>query len=68
MRRFRTPRSYTHWKAGCIERVHGRFGKGRMEKDQQWYLASCLLHVAAVFWQLWLARPAIAGGSVPGSV
>src|SRR5438270_11731467 len=48
-------RSCTHWRAGCVERMHGRFGKGRMEKDQHWHLVSRLLHIAAGLWQLWLA-------------
>src|SRR5438270_6736175 len=66
MRRSRTPNgAHTHWRAGCVERMHGRFGKGRMEKDQHWHLASRLLHVAAVFWQLWLARPVVAEHRLP---
>jgi hypothetical protein len=34
----------SHWGAACGESSQARFGKGRMEKDQQWHLVSRLLH------------------------
>jgi hypothetical protein len=57
--------AHTHWRAGCVERMHGRFGKGRMEKDQHWHLASRLLHVVLAYSQLRLARRTIQDVHLP---
>jgi hypothetical protein len=44
MRNNPTPDEQYPLESRLHRKVHGRFGKGRMEKDQQWHLASRLLH------------------------
>src|SRR5258705_13798967 len=65
MRNNPTPDEQYPLESRLHRKVHGRFGKGRMEKDQQWHLASRLLHVTLAYTQLRLARRTIEDVRLP---